>query len=174
MEPLATPLLTYLETYHSGWLPVERDTWFDYNIQETPLQIKLENTKGKETIFDLYNTNSEYVVYSIIVVVRVKDSTTSDVTVYSGTCENGWTFNIDHPSTETPDEVIWTFVKTGSAFSVQNQYSQKQSFDFKNHALEECNNWSQEYNTMQFRKIDTASISYRRIAFYELGEKLLR
>ena len=154
---------------YTGWLVINRGEFVDFNIQETPLQIKFDNTPKKDTFMFVYNTKNQVPIYNFLISIKVSDNGEIMIRLSSKNCEKLWII----PALPHTTELVWTFIKTETSFTVRNEESgDLYVFNFSAKSSEECKMWKQNFNRVMFRETDSASIAFRsaKLALGELPE----
>lgn len=112
----------------SAWEPVRKLHYFEYDIQNYPLQLQVNNTPFNRVSFDIYRrTQNIDESYFITVELKVQTCTNSVVTFWENGCE--WRMEVESGVRDKKQEVVvWTFWKTDATISVVNQRGKSYEF----------------------------------------------
>ena len=145
----------------AGWKLVHRGKYTDFNIQATPLQIKVENRSRTKSLFDIYRS-ARGSTRDIIVVVTIVTTTRSHLKIFEEECM--WEVSVNR--VEPSREIIWTFAKTRTEIIVLNEEGRRWKFRFSESEVAQCREWGGgEYDKIHFRAEDSATLSYRPLPF---------
>ena len=150
-------LLEFLKPHPlTDWIPVKRENYTQFHIQETPLQIQTNNTPGHKSLFDFVRLNHGHGSRDIIVEIKIENTTLSHFTMFEDKCL--WEFSVQF--NKPRNTAVWTIYKSEMRFVVKNE-EKRWEFRFNESLVADCRNWGVNYDRILFRIKDTATIAYQ-------------